>query len=616
MPPSMSRLLALLAPVAAAIDFAATWRDCPTRTSPRAQCADVIVPLCYPGICHSNATLSVHLERIPSTAHSAKSLWFLQGGPGLPSSSLDEAMVRAYDAANGSVSVYTMDHRGTGRSSRLEDACIGVDTLGCFAALKAKYGDDAPSGFSVTSAATDLAALLQGPSLRHDEVYIYGVSYGTYWAQRLMHFSPPNVKGYVLDSVMSASPMKLYSQWDADVAVTETIFYTRCDRDPFCAAKIGPTSQKFAQQLLAKLDANDTACARALPSTSIVRSTLGRLFREPSQRNMIPAVLYHLHKCLDDYPAQARFVQNLLANAVAPLPIDGGSDLLHDAIVYNELWASPTPTLVELQAQAAATTWQPTNNIAQRLVDYCLYTGGSRDGACRDVPSPRMTFAYAHDTYWNVSATLPGSTSVLLLSSDLDAQTLPVYALAANASLASAKTRLLRFPNGGHSVLSTALTPGGSCGAQLLDQFVATSGNVAALDVSCMAAIPALRFDVVYDAEKASELFDSATDMYGPLRVVAAQASDATARAYDDSYLLAGVGAVAGVAMAVGLAALVKLRSHQRTRRRTLVPQDADDLPPTVVAVLRRASMADDLEECKDSDDDNDDNTSDQSRTV
>ncbi|KDO27303.1 hypothetical protein SPRG_07553 [Saprolegnia parasitica CBS 223.65] len=591
----MTRLLALLAPVAAAIDFAATWRDCPTRTSPRAQCADVLVPLCYPGVCHSNATLSVHLERIPSMAVPAKSLWFLQGGPGLPSSSLDEAMVRAYDAANGSVSVYTMDHRGTGRSSRLEDACVGADTVGCFAALKAKYGADAPSGFSVTSAATDLAALLQGPSLRHEEAYIYGVSYGTYWAQRLMHFSPPTVKGYVLDSVMSASPMKLYSQWDADVAVAETAFYARCDRDPFCASKVGPSSQTLARQLLAKIDANDTACARALPSTSLLRSTLGRLFREPSQRNMIPAVLYHLRKCLDDYESHARFVQNLVANAVAPLPIDGGSMLLHNTIVYNELWASQT--LAELQAQAAATTWQPIDSIAQRLVDYCLYTGGSRDGACRDVPAPRMSFAYAHDKYWNVSPPLPPTTSVLLLSGDLDAQTLPLYALAANASLASARTRLLRFPDGGHSVLSTALTPGGSCGAQLLDQFVATNGNVTALDVSCMAAIPALQFQVVQDAAKATALFDSATDMYGSPQVIAARASNPATMAYDDSYLLAGVGL-----------------SQSRTRRRTLVPQDVDDLPPTVAAVLRRDSMADDPEECKDNESDAEDSPTGQSR--
>ena len=37
----------------------------------------------------------------------------------------------------------------------------------------------------------------------HDSAFVYGVSYGTYWAERYMQLFPRQAKGVILDSVVA-----------------------------------------------------------------------------------------------------------------------------------------------------------------------------------------------------------------------------------------------------------------------------------------------------------------------------------------------------------------------------------------------------------------------------
>ncbi|OQR99567.1 serine protease family S33 [Achlya hypogyna] len=610
----MRCLAALLAAPVTALNFSAAWRDCALYSSGapstvRAECADITVPVCYPGICSSDKTLSLFVKRIPSDVHPAKAVWFLQGGPGLPSTNMEATIEQAFTAANGTMSVYTMDHRGTGRSSRLEDSCIDTpDAETCFTAVRAKYGAAAPVAFSVTSAAADLAALIQGPMLADSDVFVYGVSYGTYWVERLMHLSPSNVRGYILDSVVGEAPVKLWSDWDLDVVTTEIAYYARCDKDAFCASKIGPKSRDFALQLLHKLDANDTECAQAIygargTPSAVVGAMLSSLFRVSSQRNMIPAVLFRLRGCLIDYSPHAAFVDRLVAGAIAPPSATGSSKMLYNTVVFSEFWPSPLPSAADLLLRARQSTWSPKDAaaISDIVRDSCAYTG-SFDAACTAFPRGNTSFVYPHDAYWNTTAAVPGGASVLLLASDLDIQTIPRYAVAEDMAMGRGRHQLLRFPFGGHSVLLTTPTTTGSCGARIVNQFLATGGDLTALNTSCIATMVPLQFKTVTDAAKATALFGSATDMYtdAPVQTVAVAATSGGASANDDVdiHVLAGAGAVLGVALAI--AGVASVQSWRRLHR-TPVPQ-TPQLAAAVVAVMRRASVVD-AEECKDDDD-------------
>ncbi|EQC42618.1 hypothetical protein SDRG_00347 [Saprolegnia diclina VS20] len=348
------------------------------------ECLHLQVPMCYPNVCTSNKTLSVFLKRIPATRPTTpgKAVWLMQGGPGMSAVSMEVKMARVYKAANGTMSLYTMDYRGAGRSSPLIATCPEfqgmsdvVDIAGAFAncvqKLKNTYGM-APKVFSVTSAATDLAAIIQSPLLAADDVFVYGVSYGTYLVERLMHLAPKNVKGYVLDSIISESPVRQFSDWDRDVAKIEKTYYGLCDQDPICSSKIGPNSKQFALDLYKKLDANDTACAQKIYAAKGLPSDfVGRLFSDMMhtyrQRNMIPAILYRLSQCVQNVDSQTHFVTALLERPLMPdddqtasadvLPGDKDSwkaatdTLLYNTIVMNELWVSgaPMPSLDRLR---------------------------------------------------------------------------------------------------------------------------------------------------------------------------------------------------------------------------------------------------------------------------
>lgn len=111
-------------------------------------------------------------------------------------------MVELHARLNGTVNVYTMDHRGTGRSTLLDCVAAQATTTGspygssidvtevpaCAEALEKKYGN--LSSFSMTSAASDMATFISNYSNGADTI-VYGVSYGTALVERVIHLDPP-----------------------------------------------------------------------------------------------------------------------------------------------------------------------------------------------------------------------------------------------------------------------------------------------------------------------------------------------------------------------------------------------------------------------------------------
>ncbi|KDO22375.1 hypothetical protein SPRG_11327 [Saprolegnia parasitica CBS 223.65] len=566
-----------------------------------AECIELSAPVCYPGVCEGSKTLTLFLKRIPATHPTtpAKAVWLMQGGPGAASDAMEPSMAQIYEAANGTISLYTMDHRGVGRSSPLSAICPDVATAEietldvahtkCFKKLKAKYGPNAAKGFSVTSAATDLATIIQSPLLAASDVFVYGVSYGTYLTERLMHLAPKNVKGYILDSMLAESPLSTYSDWDRDVAHVEKEYYHFCDKDPVCASKIGPNSKQFAFDLYKKLDANDTACAqtiyaaKGIPS-DFVGSTLAGMLTNYNQRNLIPAILYRLAKCVVDVESEATFLTGLLGLAseaddtegrddIVPGDAETGEsvidDILYSNIVFNEIWESPSPSVERLEKDSSKLTWRSSDKISTLLKvgKYCLYTGG-KDAVCKqfEIAAGSESFAYAHDQYWNKTAAVPAGASALLLSGGIDVQTIPKYAVAQNASMAGDKKLLLQFPFGGHSIISTTSTDPKDatkhCGMDILNMYLQSGGNLKAIKTDCMENVQPLDFTLIHDEAKALELFGNTTDLFGDeeRRVRAAVQSEiakADAKHSTETIALTG-GLIACVLAVMGMALYVK----------------------------------------------------------
>ncbi|OWY93690.1 hypothetical protein PHMEG_00036824 [Phytophthora megakarya] len=307
-----------------------TFSDAGSSDSVSAECATYVAPLCYPGICKTPQFATPHVnifvKRMLATkgdAKTATNVWLLQGGPGDGSSGLEGSMIVLHNELKGAANIYTMDHRGTGRSTfldcvaaqyPLEGSMIALHTelkgaaniytmdhrgtgrstfLDCVAAqatttgspdgnsikpsevpacaqaLENEYGDLA--SFSVTSAATDVVTFISKFTNGANTI-VYGVSYGTVLVERIMHLNPLEVTGYVLDGVATSSgssvaKFQYMSRFDVDFGEVGDYFLSLCTKDPSCSAhfKRPNTLQKTLQNVLKSFDKHpNSSCATVM----------------------------------------------------------------------------------------------------------------------------------------------------------------------------------------------------------------------------------------------------------------------------------------------------------------------------------------------------------------
>ncbi|RHY23245.1 hypothetical protein DYB32_009261, partial [Aphanomyces invadans] len=421
--------MAIVAALVGPSSAKAVWYRCPimtvskgaalTEDNPLVDCADIEVPLCHPGVCTSTQTITVFVKRIPpqkapAAGSKPQVLWMLQGGPGESSS----------------VAVYTMDHRGTGRSAPLSCAENNIPyspnvTLKCLGSIKQKFGSVAPAAFSVTSAASDLAYIIANEQAT-SEVYVYGLSYGTYLVERVMHLAPAGVKGYILDSIQSeqfytTKDAPFYSNWDRDVAGTVDTFLSYCDNDKFCASKIGPKSKLYIQGLYARLDKTSVAnkCADVIRTlvpdyaknpSWLVNNFLYTMLKDYNKRTLIPPFLYRLNRCnaadqavvanmvsiltnstenllmtsLDGFPtAKSLNLSSANLSKVSYLTGEGRSNVVYKSIVLSEIWELPSPSVAQMTKWFERALMGAMNPLEQRenILDNCIYLGG-KDTLC------------------------------------------------------------------------------------------------------------------------------------------------------------------------------------------------------------------------------------------
>ncbi|CAK4134015.1 unnamed protein product [Aphanomyces euteiches] len=521
-----------------------------------AECADIRMPLCHPGVCGDKShDISVFVKRLPARTPRSppQALWMLQGGPGHASTAMESLMHNSYEASNGTISVYTMDHRGTGRSTLLEcpeETHSEDEIVDCLEAIKKRHGrtpssrqptahqisvgNDAPKGFSVTSAATDLQLVVESSLFNSTEVYVYGVSYGTYLVERLMHLAPKQVKGYILDSIQSeqfytTKSAPYYSNWDRDVYEVVHQFFAYCDADAFCKGKIGPKSKQTLLQTYLALDAAQTECfdilykvahdgGYAKPS-GVVGQTLYNWLTDREKRGFIPAYIFRLGRCNADDQV---WLQQLTYPPAMEIPDEspylkgtGYSDVVYNNIVFSEIWQSSpsSPTAQELYEDSVNALLSLGNIVyaKNRAQIYCIYKQNA-DPMCKEYPMYDVSFTYDHDAYWNHTASIPEGTSVLMFTGALDTATPSKYAHDENATMGGgAKKRLIEFPFANHGVVMNTPDEDNEevhCGVLILDSYLAKRGDVAAIDTSCVDHMEKLKFSH-WDRDLAFELFGS-----------------------------------------------------------------------------------------------------------
>ncbi|ETM35154.1 hypothetical protein L914_17904 [Phytophthora nicotianae] len=509
------------------------WEPCPDFTfgDPNDQHAECVIynaPLCHPVICQTpgwvNPTIEVFVKRFPATTEdpaTAANVWLLQGGPGYSSTGLEPTITELHIQLKGQANIYTIDHRGTGRSTRL--FCAASETAAarsasgsqmnssevsaCAKELQSQYGD--LSSFSMTSAATDVAAFICKYT-NGESTTIYGGSYGTALVERIIHLDPSSVTGYVLDSVAtnsgaSGDRFPYISLWDTDFGEVGDVFLNLCDKDDSCSRHFSPRNlSSTLQQIITSFDKDpNSTCSQVLSSADVgtdilygeppsfsLRRILGLLVADPNLRTLIPPVIYRLDQCGSEDVKILNHLLTSLNEYVNYSDPDNAykSMLLYYLIVFSEMWETPT---------------RSSQIMEKRFEDTKISDGGFYEKNLLLVTNFRLK-----TTIQTLSFTIATTTgtraqqyrikaSVLLLNGKLDTQTPHKYAVSLLEVLKGTKKELISVDYATHGIIaSTPLVDGTTCGVKLLASFVENSGDLSSLDKTCVSEVPAFNWQI------------------------------------------------------------------------------------------------------------------------
>ncbi len=468
-------------------------RPCPANFEALDECSALRVPLDWEA--PEGETISVFFGKKSAKGQAKAQLWLLQGGPGGSAEVFTGAGsdVDLLHDALPDVDVYVIEHRGVGESTRL--GCDAQEADGseagpdlsegelpdCLATLRAEWGEGLRH-FSSTAAAFDLGAATDATRAPGQQLFIYGVSYGTYWAIQYLKARPSDASGVILDSVATPGA-QFFTDFGLQYDPVLERLASLCAADATCREKMGDDPFGAARAILARIEAG--GCLDDVAPPGVVRSLLAQVLQIGGFDGLVFPLLYRLDRCDDaDRDALDAFFSLLLGGPEgASLGPGPDSEALRENIGFSELW-SASPTRDEYDALCA---------------EALICTPGDFE---RFEIWPRYT--PPADIHELPSTAVP----VLALNGDLDPQTPIEKAERVEAMLRGPTQTFVRVPFSTHFVMgnSPVKTPGAPpCGFQLVTNFVGAPD--APPDLGCLDDVVPPPFD--FPAEVAERLFDT-----------------------------------------------------------------------------------------------------------
>lgn len=426
------------------------------------ECVLVDVPVDWNDL--EGATLSIHLARVRSPAARGQ-LWVLAGGPGQAGSSLAalEGLFRDFD-------VYLLDFRGTGASSYLDcDAELSRDDFqGCAERLRTEWGSSLDH-FSTTASARDIGMLVE--ALRDDRpVFIYGASFGTYWAHRYLQLFPEQADGVLLEGLCSPGRCDYSLFQDAATNEVARALFDLCAQNATCNGKLGGDPWAFVGSVFERVAAGGH-CPELEADSDGLRNYIALALFHPQARDYLPAVLYRYARCEPgDIAAVDHFNELAFVGVGERNALGAYSPPLRFHVVLSELLPNPPPTLDEVEA-LHDTLWATTDEskLFASLVDVW--------------PN------YPPEDLW--SALAETSVPVLMLQGTMDPATTVAVAEPFAARFTGDNQHYVELPYLTHGVLWHP------CAQDLVRQFTTTPKGT--LDTTCTGDLAAPTFDYPAD---------------------------------------------------------------------------------------------------------------------
>jgi len=322
------------------------WERCKLfeekMVSRMAECTDITVPLFWDN--PEGETMTIHVKRLKALLKATKQMWLLDGGPGQAGTDELPQFMQSIARLDRKTDIYTLDHRGTGYSNRL--SCPDQETdeseqgawitpsegEACIQHLEANYNLDA---FTVTQAAKDVGFLVELFKDENKEIFVYGVSYGTYLGHRYAQIFPDQANGIILDSVVPSVVQG--DQRDINGNDVARDFFDICNDDEFCRSKMGDDPWGKATEIFEKF--KDGHCPELVENgvTPNILQSIATDIGSQAYRIVVPAVYYRLDRCNEEDVNAFKYMWDNFYRHFAPPTAGSYSDALFHHIGLSEL---------------------------------------------------------------------------------------------------------------------------------------------------------------------------------------------------------------------------------------------------------------------------------------
>lgn len=476
------------------------WKACPSPFNQMDECSTLKMPYDWGNV--DGEKLDVFVARKKAAGVARGQVWLLQGGPGATGAVFaarfgnEQTEVERIAEAVPDVDIYVIEHRGVGLSTRLtcprqpgaDGPPDGLEE--CINALKVSWGPKLPY-FTSQAAARDLAAAIDATRVSGQKPFVYGVSYGTYWAIQYLKVRPNDAAGVILDSI--APPGELFfNEFTLQFDPVAEKLSALCAADALCAQKLGPDPWARVRSIMAGvaqgrcMDELNTKTSGSFASDTEnyvrrVKGAFASLLQQSSINTLLFPVLYRLERCdaADLEPLYQFFLlaDSILSSDEASLP--GGPGWVERATRNGSV--------------GEASVADEVNALRSNLLRY--HIGGSElyapaslsraeiERRCDDAlfcPAPTID-VYLREVwpYYTPPADVwawPGTNvPILAMNGELDPQTPVETAARVEANFRNSTQNFVRVPFATHALISSSTLHSDhneTCGNQMLYAFL------------------------------------------------------------------------------------------------------------------------------------------------
>jgi len=434
------------------------------------KCGHLTVPENYS--LKNGAQISINFAILPAIDNSDNNtpLMFLAGGPGQAAVELAAGLRIAFNEIRKTRDIILVDQRGTGKSHALECKEISVDQnvyqiipedfseqeiTDCIAEFTGDL-----SQYNSENAIRDFDAVRE--ALGHQQINIYGGSYGTRAGLVYMRMFPESLRSVVLDSVGPIEvPIGLFGQSSAQ---SFNLLLEHCQQEEACNNAYPNLADEF-EQLMARLGDKPvtiniphprlgTNTEFVISKSKILGLIIQQLYSVPS-RNLIPLIIHQAY--LKNYMP--------LAGLIA---ITDGVQMVYTGLLFNITCNEDFPKITEQMSAKDA------NN---------SFGGDNSQLAFKKVCGIWPKYRPSETFYQAVTADIP----TLILSGGLDPVTPP-----SNGDFSAAT-----IPNSHHIVVDNVshnvATSTGTCGVLIINEFLSRL-TPKKLDETCLKNVPVESF--------------------------------------------------------------------------------------------------------------------------